>query len=657
MRTLRLFGRRVLLAAAVAAAASAAPLPIGLDLDEATEAAVTAVSTAFGAAAAAAPVVNCPANTFYWGTYQAKAYCVNCAAGKVCGGCLSCAADPTATKCLQPGAVPTCEKGQYQKENVCHKCPLGKWNPGAAAGGATTGCYLCPKGMFQPYEGMHSCYKCPVGQFGKPVAAEGNIDCKKCDMCEKGQYGTTQHLGSLASSDCSCHKCQKGKYTPEHRTTCFNCPHGSFQPSEGLHSCYTCPAGKFQSELGQEFCYNCPEGRYAHDTGAKLEESCTKVKSKCAAGRYVYFYPQTKTVYCVRCPVGFYGREVDGFAFGGHCFECEKGKYSTDVGLTECKDCPLGKYSEVKASFCLDLIPPTPAPTAFPSAAPSAAPTKAPTTSPTTDAPTKAPTTPPTIPVTIPPTPKPMCGDGWYTRKSRTAGGSESCLQCTTGKSSLKGARICYSIQRKAECEANCDGIYFKGEGHLWNEKREACRLGCNICANNAGKQCTTDGTCGSKNSCKAGAQNSFPDNLVNQDILQEHCVKGYQYFAGDHRHGKCSHVQCHWNGHRIATHHDALERGGDVHICKYDEAGADGGKCVCRCHFRTTKADYDAPGQGKVYRPHLPSPLTAFGAGLLATNVETAVDLSGLSSSSNYHAHDYDGDYRFGAGLTPTGN
>jgi hypothetical protein len=152
--------------------------------------------------AAAATEVSCPTNTYLWGSYKGKPYCVKCPASKFSSGCSNCKADPHAAKCIaaqgggavstvrvvsrahptlhhhtpRPSPTPaptpkvfcmrfedhTCPGGKYQNQantGKCTKCPVGKWQ--YASGKCD--CKKCGRGLFQPFAGMTACYSCPIG--------------------------------------------------------------------------------------------------------------------------------------------------------------------------------------------------------------------------------------------------------------------------------------------------------------------------------------------------------------------------------------------------------------------------------------------------------------------------------------------------------------
>ena len=115
--------------------------------------------------------VNCDINTYYWGLYSGKHYCVKCPDGRTSPGCVDCQPDGDATLCTSSDN--TCLPGHFNNMGSCTTCPKGKWQnePGMDE------CQQCPMGMFQPGVGKISCYWCPVGQYRDEPEGE---TCEKC---------------------------------------------------------------------------------------------------------------------------------------------------------------------------------------------------------------------------------------------------------------------------------------------------------------------------------------------------------------------------------------------------------------------------------------------------------------------------------------------
>jgi len=289
--------------------------------------------------------VECAANTYYWGVWENRHYCVKCPTGLTSPACADCSPDPQHTKCVE---ALSCAVGQYANAGACDKCPAGKWQSKAGQ----TGCYGCPSGMFQPTPGMHSCYWCAVGRFSDATGASA---CKKCNECKQGTYGTTAATGSKDASDCSCKNCEVGKYTPAGYTTCFGCPAGRFQPKEGQYSCYYCPAGKFQDITTAQDCKACSAGQSTDDKGKSAESSCDVshfTVDKCPVGEYKYHDTKTQKVSCLECPAGMYGKLVSE-TYGGHCFQCGDGKIQPNKKQSECTACPSGSFADKDHLTCV----------------------------------------------------------------------------------------------------------------------------------------------------------------------------------------------------------------------------------------------------------------------------------------------------------------
>ena len=97
---------------------------------------------------------------------------------------------------------------------------------------------------------MWGCYGCAAGTFQDQKATR---QCKTCDKCEKGLFGTSER-NSVHPRDCKCTKCEEGKYAPSGHVKCFDCPAGRFSVALGAYSCYYCPVGRYQQQTGQNQC-------------------------------------------------------------------------------------------------------------------------------------------------------------------------------------------------------------------------------------------------------------------------------------------------------------------------------------------------------------------------------------------------------------------
>jgi len=223
-------------------------------------------------------VSHCQANTYYWGLYESKVYCVWCPRGKFSPGCLNCPADPHATSCAAPTPAPgggasggdsfvkksaavavasgTCLKGKYRNDDddSCVDCPHGKWQMDADK----SECYECPTGMFQPNAGMFGCYACPKGEFQD---GNGASKCQECP-CKSGMFTAESKQGMKSSAECFCQQCEAGKFSHTLTgvaTSCKTCYQNKYS-TMGSMRCKLCPEGKFQDAEGQQLCMVKPKG-------------------------------------------------------------------------------------------------------------------------------------------------------------------------------------------------------------------------------------------------------------------------------------------------------------------------------------------------------------------------------------------------------------
>jgi competence ComEA-like helix-hairpin-helix protein len=337
-----------------------------------------ALFAAFAAASAEVSAqVGCAKGTYFWGTFQAKHYCVKCPAGTDSAGCTNCAKDAFHKTCVAtsaPKGKRTCAPGSRidaKAASGCSPCVAGRWN-GAWDSGT---CHDCPKGHFMPNPGMHACYKCNVGYYADAVRS---AKCTKCAACDAGTFAFTKSIGSATKAACSCLDCARGKYTAKGFSQCFDCPAGRFQGAVGSATCAICAKGQFQASKGGSTCFKCPSGFTTEEAGATSKAACSKPLKEalsCKAGTYIFYKAQTKSLYCLSCPRGQFGYIKAGWQYGGDCTKCAAGSYQPYEGRTSCFPCARGLVADKTGTACTS--PTTIAPTL---------PTRAPTT---TRAPTK----------------------------------------------------------------------------------------------------------------------------------------------------------------------------------------------------------------------------------------------------------------------------
>ena len=138
---------------------------------------------------------------------------------------------------------------------------------------------------------------------------------------------------------------------------CSLCDAGAYQAYEDSENCSLCPPGTYSENSGSAVCLSCSAGHYSTAIGATSKVSCYACEKGffsvsgasmclyCAIGTYSDVSGASA---CVRCLDGYYSTEA-GASSSGACIGCRAGKFSLwkVAGFLECKDCSVGKYSEM----------------------------------------------------------------------------------------------------------------------------------------------------------------------------------------------------------------------------------------------------------------------------------------------------------------------
>ena len=242
--------------------------------------------------------------------------------------------------------------------HYCHECPLHTYTnpsqnvevngvpPQVPVGGD---CIRCPTGYYTSETGQTGCTSCPAGKFG-----EYNADENVCVDCPRGQYqesiGQTECVdcpsgkkgGSKgSSSDTECENCPIGKYSVS-TTECTSCSPGKTTTSEGSAICSNCSVGYYS--VNGSGCLVCIDGQFQDMEGQSSCKVCSSGKNT----REIMQATLTKNfteelvlnkTECKECPVGKYS--ATGYT---ECVPCFAGKYQNITGQPSCKLCPTGKF-------------------------------------------------------------------------------------------------------------------------------------------------------------------------------------------------------------------------------------------------------------------------------------------------------------------------
>ncbi|CAB1347527.1 unnamed protein product, partial [Coregonus sp. 'balchen'] len=220
--------------------------------------------------------------------------------------------------------------------------------------------HYCPPGTMFPTQ-----HKCPEGTWSERSGLEAEGECRPCPRgwyCLAGVWGPTgsTKMGNGQREDC--HFCPGGSYCPEGTSKPTPCPPSTFRRLKGgqsLEDCSVCPAGYFcplratisprvcgagsYSDKGSVECFPCLQGHYCSNETTSEEAMLSVMVCPpgflCSQG--LAREPQRSAILC---PRGFY---CPGGGIDPNPIPCPNGTFSRQPGLrdlTECAECPVGKY-------------------------------------------------------------------------------------------------------------------------------------------------------------------------------------------------------------------------------------------------------------------------------------------------------------------------
>jgi hypothetical protein len=243
---------------------------------------------------------------------------------------------------------------------------------------------VCHTGTFKEARGNGPCMICPSGT--STVYPYTGIASKSSCACLPGFYAVrdTNNISLLY-----CLPCGFGMHRPpysQNDSTCFQCPVNTFTPTISSAYCY-CKPGYYRSDFNSPckpcmleespsthvsfYCvddqqYFCPPNSLAPPLSFK------RVQCMCNETTH-YGSLESKDSQCISKPPGLSctvqpGRGVVGCIClagwimndAGKCVtSCKQGQYAvtlsnTDDSITECLNCPLGKYSENPQIFSVN---------------------------------------------------------------------------------------------------------------------------------------------------------------------------------------------------------------------------------------------------------------------------------------------------------------
>jgi hypothetical protein len=272
---------------------------------------------------------------------------------------------PLARPWILAGDCIGCPIGHYKESDgdyltMCLDCPNGKFQGstnGATCGTCPTGkyarlahqlCWECEMGRYQNSDESHSCIACggTVG-VGDHQDTTGGITCKGCPM---GRYGDALELHV-------CKECPKGKFQGDtSRTTCTKCDEGSYQDEVEKVACKDCLTGQYTDVKGKELCDNClrcPSGNYRSGCGVATLKNDAGACLECDFGEWKVegMNSGTYATTCKECPTGKY----QDLKAEDECHKCVEGRYAVGPKAVTCDHCPKGKYQDTQEQADCDL--------------------------------------------------------------------------------------------------------------------------------------------------------------------------------------------------------------------------------------------------------------------------------------------------------------
>eukprot|EP01006_Ploeotia_vitrea_P042220 TRINITY_DN66613_c8_g2_i2.p1 TRINITY_DN66613_c8_g2~~TRINITY_DN66613_c8_g2_i2.p1 ORF type:complete len:2223 (-),score=1257.35 TRINITY_DN66613_c8_g2_i2:319-6339(-) len=184
-------------------------------------------------------------------------------------------------------------------------------------------------------------------QFGGTCVASADNSNYKCE-CPEGRRGIT----------CAGDPCPAGTMAnpSDPAGSCVECPVGFFNPSSG-GVCRPCPRGSFGSKAKATQCNLCAEGQTSTidaQTSATGGSTTTVVNTAlgitnctdCPVGRYA---GDKGSPTCLVCGEGFFNDKKKQSS----CFPCPIGSGTPPNGdRTKCEKCPLGRFSNQQGKKC-----------------------------------------------------------------------------------------------------------------------------------------------------------------------------------------------------------------------------------------------------------------------------------------------------------------
>ena len=261
---------------------------------------------------------------------------------------LTCQACPAGTKSTLGSSecYVECDASQLTYKNTADECACKAGFGFNSAGGCSsfdsatcpagqTLCVACPADYFSSeftkVRDARAGDRQPVCLFVSPFCSNRIYPfsqtgtCMSCDSVISNSVN--KKLGSITFADCVCSDSYVIKDLADGARECA-CPAGKYEDGS---TCVTCEEGKYKENAGNEACASCGLGK---TTGGRRGETSSE-NCLCA-----YSFEDDGQGNCV-CALG-YG--ITTSATG--CEVCTAGKYSDELSLGACRECPKGTWGQ-----------------------------------------------------------------------------------------------------------------------------------------------------------------------------------------------------------------------------------------------------------------------------------------------------------------------
>ena len=355
--------------------------------------------------------IPCPVGKYLpTGGHSNDSSCQDCPGGKYCAGASDTPSGDCRAGCYCDGGASTecehvagegkfteagadsesdCDPGTYNPakgQSTCPDCPAGFYcpssgmtaptvcDPGHYCPAKSTNKTPCPKGTYNPFNGLKAeseCFPCPSGYACTSAGMTAVTNSDKCDVGYWCLRGAESKTPSDDSADPPYYGiCPLGHYCLQGSGAPTPCPPGKFNSNDestAPSSCGSCTAGSYCEGLGNSGTTGqCKEGFYC-PSGSKIENPniCTpgnkcpvgsSSETPCPAGTYQPNHGQGD---CIACPAGYFCPQGSTDFVGNDCptgHYCPQGTQSNNQN-----PCPAGTYNPetnaIDDSFCLECPP------------------------------------------------------------------------------------------------------------------------------------------------------------------------------------------------------------------------------------------------------------------------------------------------------------